>query len=172
MDPYVISREIIPKLNDKHSAIGPSVYFTISSSISEFHWQNGNLEMLIERILDHVLKISDPGSRVRIAVHEKKRMVDLERFFSIFPRYWFHLSVESQATSGFEDGAKRIFKNFGYCCSEWVGVEGSESQLGAFNHEAQETPALVLFIQNHGARRNWDTLIPVLESASGLAHAI
>jgi hypothetical protein len=172
MDPNVISREIIPKLNTRHSASGPSVYLSIASSISEFPWQSGNLETLIEKLLDHVLKISDPGRRVRIAVHEKKRMVDLERFFSIFPRYWFHLSVESQAASGFEDGAKRIFKNFGYCCSEWVGVEGSESQLGAFHHEAQGTPALILFVQNHGARRNCDLLIPVKESVSCLAHAI
>jgi hypothetical protein len=172
MDPNVISREIIPKLNTRHSANGPSVYFTISSSISKFHWQSGNLETLIEKLLDHVLKISDPGRRVRIAVHEKKRMVDLERFFSIFPRYWFHLCVESQASAGFEDEAKKIFKSFGYHCLEWIGVEGSTSQLGAFYYESEETPALVLFIQNRGARCNCDLLIPVKESVSCLAHAI
>jgi hypothetical protein len=161
MDPNAISREIIPKLNKRHSASGPSARLTISSSLSEFDWQSGKLETLIEKLLDHVLKISDPGIRVRIAVHEKKRMVELERFFSIFPCYWFHLSVESQATSGFEEGAKKIFKSFGYRCLEWVGVEGSTSQLGAFHYETRETPALVLFIQNHGARRNCDLLIPV-----------
>jgi hypothetical protein len=172
MDPYIISRKVIPALRDRHLAGRPSIYLTISTAISEFNWHGGNLEALIERILKHVFEISTPARSVRIAVHEKKRMADLEQFFCIVPRYWFHLGIESQAVSGFENGIRRILESSGYHCPEWIGVEGSTSQLGAFYLETQQTPALVLFIQSHGARNNCDILIPVMESASCLAHAV
>jgi hypothetical protein len=172
MNPNMISSEIIPKLNNKNSARGTAVYLTIPPSISEFCWQYGNLEALIEKLFDYILKVSNPVRPIRVSVHEKRRMVDLEQFYSIFPRYWFHLHLESQAALEFEDGAKRIFESFGYHCSEWIGVEGSASELGAFYHETQKTPALILFVQNNGTRRNCDLLIPVMESVSCLAHAV
>jgi hypothetical protein len=172
MDPEIIATEIIPRLSDKRSGAKPSVYLTISSILSKFRWHDNNLESLIEKFLAHVLEISHPSRSVRIAVHEKKRMSDLERFLSIYPPYWFYLSVEIQSTSGIEDDVKKILEGFGYHCPEWVGIEGSESQLGAFYFGTQRTTPLVLFIQNHGARRNCDFLIPVIESATYLAHAV
>ena len=172
MNPYVISRKIVPTLRDKHFAGGPPVYLTIPSAISEFDWHGGNLEVLIERILKHVFEINTPTGSIRLTVHEKKRMADLERFFCIVPRYWFHLGIQGQTLSGFENGAKKILESSGYHCPEWIGVEGSTAQLGAFYFETQQTPALILFIQNHGARNKCDLLIPIMESASCLAHAV
>ena len=172
MNPEVIATEIIPRLSKNGSKGGPSIYLSAPSFLSQFQYLGGNLESLIENFLDYVLKISHTSRCVRVGIHEKKKMCDLEKFFSIYPDYWLDLNIESQAKSGFEEGAKRILKHFGYRCPEWVGVEGTEAQLGAFHFGAQEMPALILFIQNHGARRSCDFLIPVLESVPYFAHAI
>jgi hypothetical protein len=172
MNPERIATEVIPRISEKHSEGGSSVYLSIPSILSEFNWHGGNLEILMEKFLDHVLEICHPARSVRVAVHEKRRMSDVEQFFSISPLYWLQVSVEGQSTSGFEDGAKRILEDLGYRCPEWVGMEGSESQLGAFYFGDQEMPALILFIQNHGARRNCDFLIPVIESVPYLARVV
>jgi hypothetical protein len=172
MDREIFEGEIIPRLNAKFSGMRPAVFLSKPHILSEFYWPGGNLEALIGKLLDHLLKISDAARHVRIAVSEKRRMSDLEQFFCIFPRYWFRLSVECQAASSIEDGAKTILENQGYHCPEWIGVEGSESQLGAFYSGTQETPAIILFIQNQGARRKCELLIPVMESVTSLAHAI
>jgi hypothetical protein len=171
MNPAQIIRGIILKLNERNSRIQPSLHLSVPAELPEFQWDGCNFQNLIERFIDHVLEISHPESSVRIAVHELKRKKDLEEFFSIHPEYWLHLSVESQAKTGFESGAKKVLEGLGYRCSEWVGMENSESQLGAFCFGTLDKPALVLFFQNRGARRNCDFLIPVANSARVCAQA-
>jgi hypothetical protein len=172
MDPQRIATAIVPRIREKRGEKRPSVYLSIPSVTSEFDWQGGHLETLIEKFLDHVLAISCPARSVRIAVRKKKQLNDLGDFFSISPSYWLDLSIECYAESGLEDGAKRMLESFGYRCLEWAGVEGSESRLGAFHFGNKKMPALVLFMRNRGARRNCDILIPVIESAPCFAHAI
>jgi hypothetical protein len=163
-------KDIILRLNNRRSGFRPSIHLTIPPVLSKFPWHDYNLEKVVERFLNHILAISHPERRVRVAVHEKKRMADLEIFFSVSPSYWFHLSVESQSKTGFEDGARKILEELGYCCSEWMGVENSESQLGAFYLGTQDKLAVVLYVESRGARRNCDFLIPVAESVPYSAH--
>jgi len=172
MNPERIATEIVPEISGKSIKGGSPVYLSIPSVLSEFSWREGDFESLIKKFLDHVLEISHPGRSIRVSIHEKRRMADLEKFFSVFPNYWFLLSVESHSIKGFENGARQILENLGYRCLEWIGVEGSESQLGAFHFETQKIPALILFVQNHGSQRTCDFLIPVLESPAYFAHAI
>jgi hypothetical protein len=163
MNPAAIVKGIILKMNS--SSPRSSVHLSIPPDLSEFHWDDGHFKDLIEKFVNHVLEISHPDCPVRVAVHEMKRKKDLEEFFSIHPEYWLHLSVESQAETGFESGAKRILEGLGYECSEWIGVEDTESQLGAYHFGTEDKPALIIFVQNHGARRNCDFLIPVVNAA-------
>jgi len=100
---------------------------------------------------------------VRVAVHEMKRKTDLEEFISVHPEYWLHLSIESQAATGYEGGAKKILHDLGYECSEWIGMEESESQLGVFRFGTQDLPSLILFFHNRQALRNCNFLIPVVD---------
>ncbi|HTY60884.1 MAG TPA: hypothetical protein VMG30_01375 [Acidobacteriota bacterium] len=151
----IIEREIIP--GPRHG--GPSVYLSIFPDLSKL-WERGCLDTLIAKLLDHISTICHPARSIRVAVREKKRMCDLEQFFSVFPDRWVDLSFECQSLSGLEMGVQGVLESLGYSCREWVGVEGSESQLGAFHLGAHETPALILYMQNHGARRNCDILIP------------
>ena len=172
MDPERIATDIIPGIRNKGGDESPPVYLSIPSVLSKFHWASGSLELLIEKLIAHALEINHPARGIRIAVREKGRMSDLEQFFSIFPLYWFQTSIEIQAASGFDIGARRILEDCGYRCPEWIEVESSESHLGAFYFGIQETPPLILFIQNHGARLTCDILIPVTESVSSSPHAI
>ena len=157
-------KEIIPELCGRGRRRGSAVYLSMPPSLSEFCWRDGSLEALTRKLLEHVLSISHPARSVRVGVHEKKKFSDLEQFFAILPIYWFQLSIECQSASGLEAGAQRVLESLGYRCPEWMGVEGSESQLGAFHLGTKETPALILYVQNRGARRNCELLIPVTES--------
>jgi hypothetical protein len=171
MNPAETIRGVILKLHRKHSKLKPSLHLSMPPVLSEFRWNDKNFEKLIEKFICHVMTISRSAKSVQIVVHEVRKKADLENFFSIFPSYWLHLGFESQAETGFESGAKRILEDLGFRCSEWVGVEESDSQLGAFHLGAQDSPALILFMQNHGARRNCDFLIPVVDSIPQLAQA-
>ena len=169
MNPETIIRSAALKLNNRPSRSTPSLQVSIPPALSEFQWNDRNFENLIERFLEHVLEISSPAGPVRVAVHEMKRKTDLEEFISVHPEYWLHLGVESQAETGYEGGAKKILHDLGYQCSEWIGMEESELQLGVFRFGAQDVPALVLFVHNRRALRNCDFLIPVemQEQSSG-----
>jgi hypothetical protein len=162
MSADMLERGVISKSSRDHGC--SAVYLSMPSILSEFRWRGGSLDALTKNLLDHVLSLSHPARGVRVSVHERKRMSDLAEFFAISPLYWFQLSVECQAHSDLSAGAQQVLESLGYSCLEWIGVEGSESQLGAFHLETPETPALILYLQNHGARRNCDILIPVIES--------
>jgi hypothetical protein len=164
--------KIVLRLNNERPKFKPHIQLSVPFTLCELPSNANKLEMLFEKLLAHALAISHPSRRIRVAVYEKRKMSDLEKFFSISPRYWFHFRVEIQAEEGLENGAKAILEDLGYRCSEWVGVEDSESQLGAFHIGVQDTVALVLYIRNHRSRRNCDFLVPVIESMPSLAHAI
>jgi hypothetical protein len=165
-------KEIILELSGRGGRRGSAVYISMPSALSEFRWRGGSLEALTRKLLEHVLSISHPARSVRVGVHEKKKFSDLEQFFAISPIYWFQLSIECQSASGLEAGAQRVLESLGYRCPEWMGVEGSESQLGAFYLGTQKASVLILYVRNRGARRSCDLLIPVIESDSCRNHAV
>jgi len=164
MDPTIILEDIVFKLHKKGKKPYLSVRLSSPSILQKFLEHGNKFTNVIERLLDHILAISHPANYVRIAISDIKRKVDLEEFLSFSPRCWLRLSFESQAATGLESGAKEILGDLGYSCSEWVGVEESESQLGIYRFGAKDSPELVLFLQNHGARRNCDLLFPITES--------
>jgi hypothetical protein len=163
MESAVIIRSVISELNSQQHKSGASLHLSIPSDYSEFRWHDRNLKNEIGRFLAYVLESSQSKRAIRIAVHEMKSETDLERLFSISPCCRFRLSIESQANTDFEAMTKKILKDLGYRCSEWVGMEESQSQPGDFRLGTKDSPALILFIQNHGTRRNCDFLIPATD---------
>lgn len=167
-----IALDIIPRLRDRRGENCPPIHVTMAPSLSNIHFGDGNFETLLEKFLDHVLVVSHPSGRIRIGIYKKKSASDLEQFFKISPFCWVHLNVQIESESGIEDGVKEILNDLDFHCPEWIGVEGSEAQLGAFHFENRELPSLVVFIRNLGSRRSCDFLIPVVESVPSLAHAV
>jgi|WetSurMetagenome_2_1015567.scaffolds.fasta_scaffold155215_2 hypothetical protein len=97
MDPITGLSELTFRLNNGRTGHKPSIHLSISPAVSGFSGFNKILETLIERFLDHVQSASHPTTSVRVLVHEKTSIEDLESFFATSPTYWFHLSVQSQA---------------------------------------------------------------------------
>ncbi len=166
MNAETIADILIPRLRETRGEKCPPIYVTMAPALAEIPSWEGSFERLIEQFLGHLLDISHPFGSIRIGVHKKKKASDLEQFLKISPGHWIHMNIKSQSVSGFDDGIKEILRKLGYHCHEWIGMEGSESQLGAFHFEGREAPSLVLFIQNHGSHRSCDFLIPVVESDS------
>lgn len=164
--------EIISESGSNRGRDSSAVYLSMPSALSEFCWRGGSLKDLTKKFLGHVVSISHPARSVQVEIREKKKLSDMERFFAISPFYWFQLSIECQSASGPDAGMQRVLESLGYRCPEWIGVEGSESQLGAFYLGTQKTPVLILCVRNRGARRNYDLLIPVIESESCRDHAV
>jgi hypothetical protein len=171
MDSASIIKDFIIKLRHKYTKLKSLLHFCVLPAVSELRWDAKNYDKMIEKFSNYVLKISNPARGVQIAIHVMNKKEDLENYFYISPAYWLHFGFESQAKTGFERGARKILEDFGFHCSEWVGVEVSESQLAAFRFGEQDKPALILFLQNHGARRNCDFLIPVIDPIPQLAQA-
>jgi hypothetical protein len=171
MNPVASIKDIIVNLSRKHTKLKSLLHLSVPPALSEYRWDDKNYGKMIEKFIDYVLEIRYTGIGVQIAIRVMNKKTDLEKFFSISPAYWLHFGFESQGKTGFERGAKKILNDFGFRCSEWVGVEGSESQLGAFHLGMQDSPALILYVQNHGARRYCDFLIPVTDAVSQAAQA-
>ena len=158
-------RRIVLRLNKKNKNLGPLVHLSISPLLSEFSCHGDKLEALAEQFLMRLLAFSSQARSVRVAVRIKRRMVDLEEFFSVSPANWLHLSAKGVFENGFENSVREGLIALGYRCSEWIGVEDSEARLGAFHYSASEDLALILYAQDQGSRRQCDFLIPVTESA-------
>jgi hypothetical protein len=162
MDTAVMIQGIVSNLNSQHQKSDSSLHLTIPAVLNEFGWHEGYFKNLVKRFLAYALESNHTKGPIRIAVHEMKSKEDLEKFFSIYPSHWFRMSVECQVNTDFALMAQKILKDLGYGRSEWVEIEGSKSQLSDFHRGAENSPALILFIQNHGAQRNCDFLIPVM----------
>ena len=154
-------RKIIPDLPQEHRFGYPPIYVSMPSDLRDLRWRGVSLETLTRKLLGEVLSFGHPARSVRLAVREKRKLSDLDDFFAMSPLSWLQLSAECQSESGLKEGAQRVLEALGCRCPEWVTVEGSGSQLGAFYLETQETPAIILHIQDRGARRTCDLLIPV-----------
>jgi hypothetical protein len=166
MDSISSIEEIILKFNRNFKNHETPVYLTLSPALSAFSWYQNRLEMLLERFLERVIAVTRPQGGIRVALCRKKQMSDVESFFSISPAFWCHLSVDGLAEAGFENAAIEVLKDLGFHCGEWVGVEDSDSKLGAFHLEDSNAPALILFVKDVRLRRHCDFLIPVAESIS------
>jgi len=88
-------------------------------------------------------------------------MLDMEQFFALSPQFWIHLRIESKDTVGFEDEATKALYDLGYRCGEWVGIENSDSQLGAFHFKMEPKPKIIAWFQNRKKSRKYEFLIPV-----------
>jgi hypothetical protein len=163
MDSAVIIRDVVTKLNNRQNESQSYLHLSIPPILSEFRWRDSHFRNLIKKFFASALKNSHPKRPIRIAVNELKGKADLEQFFSISPSRWFRMSMECCANADFAAIAQNILKDLGYRCSEWVGIENSESQLGDFRYGTEDHPAIILFIQNRGTRRNCDFLIPVMD---------
>ncbi len=142
------------------------IKLSLPPALSRFLWHDGSIEEVIERFIHHASSINHPARPLRIAVRQRAKLQDLEKFFGIYPTHWIQLRIEGQGSAGYEEGARKILEDLGYRCEEWVGVEDSGQQLAAFCLEMQREPKLVFWADNHKCSHKCDLLIPVTQRIS------
>jgi hypothetical protein len=163
MDLGALMRRIVHRINRIRVGIGASVHLSIPGNLPEFSWHDCSLEKLMERLIHYAALISDPARPLRIAIHQKKQLLDLEKFFGISATPWIQVRIELEPAE-FDAGARQILEDHGYRCEEWIGVEDSIQRLGAFSFGTDKKHPLVLWAENYGRRSKCDLLIPIAGS--------
>jgi hypothetical protein len=148
-------------MQDVVAGIGSPVHLSLPPNLSRFLWHDRSLETLIERFIHWASTISHAAGPVRIAVRQKAKMQDLEKFFGIPSCHWIQLRIQWRGLAGFDGDARRILEDLGYRCEEWVGVEDSPQQLGAFYLGTDKEPKLVFWTDSRRDSHKCDLLIPV-----------
>lgn len=152
---------VIVKFNQNRSGAKPAILASIPPDLPHIVWQDGDLESFIRSFLYNALLMNNPATAVRIVVHERRRLEDLEAFVGVSPLYWIQLRIQRQGPGLFDLLVKETLEEFGYRCAEWVGIEGSQAQLGIFSHQENDKARMVFCMDV--ARDTWkcDFLIPV-----------
>jgi hypothetical protein len=155
--------KIVSWLNDTSGPMNPAVHLSISSGIPGFHWEDGSLGLIFKRFFISAVAMGDPQKRIRVDVIEKSKMRGMETFFEFSPLRWIRCSIFFQSSLRFDASAKAIMKEIGYRCSEWIGNEKSDSQLGSFSRNLAGRPELILYLMHRNNDIQCDILIPVIE---------
>ena len=157
---------VVLRCNRLLSRTGSSVQLSKPFTSSKLLWPDRSLERLVERLTFQASLAVDPGRPVRIAIRQRKKMRDLEKFFGIHPSHWIQLKIARRGPAGFEGNAREILEDLGYSCEEWIGTNGSWPQLGAFSFGTKRLLKLVFWAQWHNNVQKCELLIPVMQSPS------
>jgi hypothetical protein len=156
--------EAIAKFAQNRTGPRPAVMAKIPPDLPLISWGDDGLSKFIKSFLYHALTANNPEAPVRISVNERARLSDLETFVRILPLCWLQLRIEGRGSGMNDKMIEELFREFGYRSEEWVGVEGSESQLAIFSPWGGTEPKVVFCL--NAARPIWkcDVLIPVTDT--------
>jgi hypothetical protein len=156
--------DVICKFRRNRIGPQPKILVKIPGDLPLILWEDDGLDRFVKTFLYYALMVNNPETPVQILVHERSRLTDLESFVRVSPLCWIQLRIEGHGPGMIEGVAEEIFKDHGYRCDEWVGVEGSDSQLAIFSPVENNEAKLVLCFNI--ARSQWkcDFLIPMSES--------
>jgi hypothetical protein len=156
--------DVICKFRRNRIRPQPKVLVKNPGDLPLIFWEDDGLERFVKNFLYHALLVNNPETPIQILVHQRSKLTDLESFVWVRPLCWIQLRVEGHGPGMIESAVEEIFDGLGYRCEEWVGIEGSESQLAIFKPIQKEEPKLVLCLD--AARSTWkcDFLVPVSEN--------
>jgi hypothetical protein len=147
---------VIGKFRRNRTGPQPKVIVKVPLDLPLIYWHDDGLERFIKSFLYHALQVN-----IQILVHQRNKLADLESFVGVNPLCWMQLRVEGHGPGMIESTVEEIFDGLGYRCEEWVGVEGSESQLAIFKPTKKSEPRLVLCIDSTKNLWKCDFLVPV-----------
>jgi hypothetical protein len=155
--------QAIAAFAQKHSGPRPRVRAKIRPDLPLISWRDSALGKFIGRFVYHALMASSPEVPVRVSLNERSRLSDLEAFVRLVPVGWIQLRIEGRGPGMTGGLIEELFRDIAYRCEEWVGVEGSESQLAIFCPENETEPKLVLCADISKPMWKFDLLIPLME---------
>jgi hypothetical protein len=156
--------DVVCKFRRNRIGPQPKILVKIPTDLPLIFWQDDGLDRFVKTFLYHALLVNNPEMPVQILVHERSRLADLEGFVKVFPLCWIQMRIEGRGPGMIENVVEEILKDHGYRCEEWVGVEGSDSQLAIFSPIDRNEAKLVLCFNIGRSQWKCDFLIPVLES--------
>jgi hypothetical protein len=156
--------EAIAKFAQNRSGPRSSVQAKIPPDLPLITWSDEGLPRFIKSFLYHALTVNNPETPVRIAVNERARLSDLEAFVRIVPVCWIQLRITGYGSAVTDGVIEDLFRELGYRSEEWVGVEGSESQLAIFSPCGGSEPKIVFCLNLARAMWKCDLLIPLSDT--------
>jgi len=156
----------VAAFSQNRSGPRPTVRAKIQPDLPIIAWHDPGLAKFIKRFLYDALMASSPEVPVRVSVNERSRLSDLEAFVRLLPVCWIQLRVEGRGPGMTGGLVEELFRDFDYRCEEWVGVEGSESQLAIFCPENETEPKVVFCADLSKPIWKCDLLVPVMEQLS------
>ena len=154
---------VVVKFSQNRMGIKPTVFVVIPPSLPLILWQDSSLERLLKVLLYDALLTNNPEKPIRVLVHERTRLTDLEGFVGVSPLYWIQLRIQGSGPGAMDNLVEERFKELGYRCEEWVGVEGSSAQLAIFSPAGKNEPKMVFCFDINKTIQRCDLLIPVPE---------
>jgi hypothetical protein len=158
-----VIEDVISKFSQNRAGTKPTVFVTIPPELPHIHWRDDGLEKFIRALLYDALLMDNPEAPIRVTVRRRARLKDLQGFIGINPLCWIQLSIAGRGLRLLENLVEDRFKELGYCCEEWIGVQGSGAQLAIFCAAAEGAPKMVFCVDATQFSQKWDLLIPVLE---------
>lgn len=161
---------VILKFSQNRMGTRPTVFVVIPPNLPLILWQDGSLERLLKVLLYDALLTNNPEKPIRVLVHERTRLKDLEGFVGVSPLCWIQLRIEGNGPGILDNLMEERFKELDYRCEEWVGVEGSNAQLAIFSPTGKNEPKMVFCFDVSKAIQRCDFLIPVPERMNHAYH--
>ena len=155
--------EVMFKFNQNRIGAKPTVLAKIPPDLPHIFWHDDGLEKFIKAFLYDALLMNNPEMPVRIIVHERTRLTDLEGFVGVSSLYWIQLRIEGHGPGMIQNHVEERLNELGYRCEEWVGVEGSHAQLAIFTPLEKNGPKMVFCIDVVRTMWKCDFLIPISE---------
>jgi len=154
---------VISKFSRNRIGPKPRILAKIPPDLSPIFWQDDGLEKFVKQFLYHALLANNPDVPVLVMMHERARLADLESFVGVSPLCWIQLRIEGHGSGMIDSVVEEVFRDLGYHCEEWVGVEGSNTQLAIFSPREKEEPKMVLCFDIVKFMWKCDLLIPVAD---------
>lgn len=161
LDLQTLMHGIVQRCNQSLARTGSHIQLSFPLAVSRLDWHDRSLEKLLRHLTWMASKAADPENPVHIAVGQKKKMRGLETFLGIQPSHWIQLKIAQRGRAGFDEDARQLMSDLGYCCDEWIGAAGSWPQMGAYSIGRRRLLKFVLVIQWQRNMQQFEWLIPV-----------
>jgi hypothetical protein len=159
-----VLEQAISKFSQNRIGDKPPVFVMISPTLTPIPWHDRSLKEFVRMLLYEILLTNDPDAAIEVVLRRKIELKDLNAFVGVRPSCWVQLRISGRGLRIRELLVEELFTEVGYCCEEWVGVEGSTARLGIFGSKDKPELKMVFCVELHRNTRKCDLLLPVSET--------
>jgi hypothetical protein len=149
----------------------PQILAVIPPDLPSLQCDDDSLEGFLREVFRVVLRPTSVYFPIRVAVHRRTRLRDLETFVGLSPFYWLQIGISARGLCSFEVlwTLEAILEadreTFGYSCQERIGVQGGACRLAILRAGRDNAPKMVVYIARNRFRWKCEFLIPILKES-------